>query len=184
MCIRDRDRTEEFNALKAERDELVQQVAFLRSNQNTNTEIVGAPEPDLEPTPVVSAVSEEGPSLETQAMVDGLKRENRKLKSSISGFEDRNRSLQSELDTLETENQSLLASNEAEEDSDSEDEDAGLINGLALPSIGADGDSGDYNISYWILPFLLLGLGIAFYVVLREEFHKRPEERLASRRKD
>ena len=168
---------ETIAALTGERSELQNQIAAFAAGSEPSETV----EMMAEPTETVT-VTKNDPEL--LAKLDRLTKENRLLKHSVSKAEDSNQSLRRELDELEEDNQTLLAS-ETELDTDSDVAEQS-DSALALPSIGAnaDGDSDAYNINYWILPFLLLGLGIALFVVLREEFHKKPAERLVSGRED
>ena len=168
---------ETIAALTGERSELQNQIAAFASGSEPSE----AAEIMAEPAETIT-VTRADPEL--LAKLDRLTKENRRLKNSFSEAEDRNRSLRRELNELEEDNETLLAS-ETELDIDSDVAERS-DSALTLPSIGADadGDSDAYNINYWILPFLLLGLGIALFVVLREEFHKKPAERLVSGRED
>ena len=175
---------ETIASLTGERTELRNKIADLESAPGL-LEPAGTLEV-ADPVETVKTVTQNDPKL--LARVDSLSQENGRLKSAVSKAEELNRSLRSELDDLEDDNRTLLANNVEQETErvvvDEEETDSSSQ--LALPTIGeaSDEGSGAYNISYWILPFLLLGLGIAFYVVLREEFHKRPTRLVSGRDED
>ena len=119
-----------------------------------------APEP-AEAQPVVDASSYE-------TTISQLTRRNRQLSEANSDFQDQNRLLNRQLASLEGQADTKLVSDEGR-----------LSAPVALPAIPTAattvaGNKSGWGVLKWVIPFLALGLGIAFFVIIREELHRPP----------
>ena len=118
------------------------------------------------PEPVEAQSTVDVSSYETE--ISQLTRKNRQLTETNSEFENKNRSLNRQLVDLKGQGDIKLAS-ESNPPSAS----------TAVPILPATattvaGGKGKWGVLVWLIPFLALGLGIAFFVIMREELHRPP----------
>jgi len=106
-----------------------------------------------------------------QSKINQLTRKNRQLAQSNADFEERNKSLGLQLASLQ--GQSAEVDTPVTGTIDTVDVAEGIQGTLAAAVPAAVPAAGDgYGIMTWMIPFLVLGLGIAFFVIVREELHR------------
>ena len=119
---------------------------------NAPAEVVAEPEFDTSPY---------------DTKISQLTRKNRQLSEINSDFKDENRSLSRELASLKGQS--------VEETTDVR---GSTLVSTSLPVVPAAVtpaiDKGGWGILTWLIPFLAIGLGIAFFVIIKEELHRKP----------
>ena len=138
------------------------------SNESYVSEIAALNARKVEVPPVVEPEPESSADVSSHELdIARLTRKNRVLTESNSELEKQNRFLNRQLGELE--GQSLeMDSQEVVAQSPAIVKDAAVAAlPVAVPKAGG-------SILSWLLPFLAIGLGIAFFVILREEIHKPP----------
>ena len=131
-----------------------------------NADTAGSPPTAERPLPPVDLSSYE-------AEISQLTRSNRQLSEANTGFKDKNRSLNRQLASLESQsNDQALADK------------ASVIAATALPAVLpktansaalVESNTG-WGILTWLIPFLAIGLGIAFFVIVKEELDRPSAE--------
>ena len=102
-----------------------------------------------------------------ETKISQLTRKNQQLSEINSDFKNENRSLSRELASLK--NQSVAETTGAK---------GSTLVSASLPVVPAAGtlavDKGGWGILAWLIPFLAIGLGIAFFVIIKEELQRKP----------
>ncbi|MDB2685629.1 hypothetical protein N9Y42_00255 [Mariniblastus sp.] len=108
--------------------------------------------------------SVEVPADESEVLL--LTRKNRQLSESNADFKKQNRTLSRELATLK---------NQSGDPVEASSITAGSLP-LAVSTADVDTTEGTrgWGVLAWLIPFLAIGLGIAFFVIIREELHRPP----------
>ena len=154
---------ERVSQLTASNEAYVSEIAALNAREVAPA-VVEAP-------PVVEPVIEPGDESITdvssyESDISRLTRKNRALTESNSELEKHNRSLTRKLGKLEQQPIDLDR-REVVAESPALVKDAAVAGLPVVPKAGG-------SILSWLLPFLAIGLGIAFFVILREEIHRPP----------
>ena len=155
--------SERVSQLTASNEAYVSEIAALNAREVAPA-VVEAP-------PVVEPVIEPGDESITdvssyESDISRLTRKNRALTESNSELEKHNRSLTRKLGKLEQQPIDLDR-REVVAESPALVKDAAVAGLPVVPKAGG-------SILSWLLPFLAIGLGIAFFVILREEIHRPP----------
>ena len=100
--------------------------------------------------------------------ISELTRKNRQLSDSNTKFEKRNRTLSSQLASLKDQSGKVAL-----------DENTSAIASTSLPAVlptvtSATSSGRGWGVLAWLIPFLAIGLGIAFFVIIKEELHRPP----------
>ena len=148
---------ERVSQLTASNEAYVSEIAALKAR-----EIPEAPA-DIQPQ---ALVEEPTADVSLEADVTRLNRKNRILSQTNSELEDRNRKLTRQLAELEEGDIALSSQPKTIAAAPVAIKEVAA----ALPAVPKAGGS----ILSWILPFLALGLGVAFFVIMREELHRPP----------
>ena len=164
---------QDYIVLKGKYDELSQQQIVMNDNQepNDNSSDVGSVNDIAEVNAGSSAPEVTPPSVDVssyETKISELNRKNRQLAESNSDFKDENRSLSQHLASLEKKQggNAVVNSNAATIDSTSLS--------AVLPAPPVTENKAGWGILGWLIPFLAIGLGVAFFVIMREELHRSP----------
>ena len=148
--------TQRISELEASNESYVSEIAALNAREMEAPVEPPAVEPEAELTTDVA-----------ESDIALLKRKNRMLSQSNSEFEKENRSLTRQLAEFEDQDVDLGAQREVSTGSLAIQDTPVASLPAVVPKVGG-------SILSWLLPFLAIGLGVAFFVIMREELHKSP----------
>ena len=175
--------SEDYSTLNGQyRDLSNQQQLAIKNNQRLSDQIaeLNVSNNDFKPGEVseVAAINAETPATPVAPTVDvspyetkiaQLSRKNRQLVESNSDFKDENRSLSRQLASLKKPSNTAAVSENVTTPAV-----ASLPSTLpaVATSTAADGTKSRWGVLTWLLPFLGIGLAIAFFVIVKEELHR------------
>ena len=142
-------------------------VELTNSNESQLSEIASLNSRPMETTTVAAPAVDVTPY---ESKIARLTRKNRELTKTNSEFEDRNLLLTQQLAGMDTEVE--IEPVAAEPDYTATVAEPAVAAVPAVPKLGFDFSK--YGVLGYLIPFFAIGLGVAFFVVMREELHKPP----------
>ena len=166
-----RDLSQQQQLARSDNRMLSDRMAELKSSFNGG-QVSDVAEIDPRATEPVPSSALAQPSVDLSAYetkISQLTRKNRQLSESNADFKRENRTLSRQVSSVKNQrgqetrlvDSSAIAS-------------ASLPTGLSTAAATDTGEKGGWGVFAWLIPFLAIGLGIAFFVIIKEELHRPP----------